>query len=349
MAAPRSPVSRPSPSTSSRLRSEGEMDETDWVSAHAFYQGDQDRLLVDAIDPLVTELTSGGRAEGWFYLRYWDGGPHLRLRVLPAPGVKADEVREAIDTRLGAYFRDHPSNPVMTEETYAQSAAMLAEWEQVELGFAALQPNDSVIHVPYRREHHRYGHGAAIEAVERHFVQSSTLAMRLLRQGASPQERSTAAYAMILIAWLSCEPDPVRLREGVGSGPRYDDAVAPFELPKPSAQQLGAAVSIAQRMRALVTVSSRHTDPGTLASWARSVAALRDALDEQLDRGALTPPVSGWEGPGGLVIARPDTSALTVIDICAHLICNRLAVTLPAEISLRQLAGAAVMALAEGE
>ncbi|MEU4777339.1 lantibiotic dehydratase C-terminal domain-containing protein [Micromonospora sp. NPDC023633] len=325
------------------------MEETNWVSAHAFHQGDQDRLLVDAVDPLVTELVSDGRADGWFYLRYWDGGPHVRLRVLPAAGTSPDRIREAIDTRLDAYLRDNPSTPVMTEHAYAQSAEMLAAWEQVEPGFATLQPNDSVAYVPYRREHHRYGHGAAIEAVERHFVQSSTLAMRLLRQGASPQERSTAAYAMLLIAWLTCEPDPVRLRERIETGPGYDDAAAPFDLPQPSAQQLGTAVSVARRMRALVAASRRHTDAGTLAGWARSVATLRDALDEQLDRGTLAPPDSGWEGPGGIVTAGPGTSVLTIIDICAHLVCNRLAITLPAEISLRQLAGAAVSALAEGD
>ncbi|MEV4813549.1 lantibiotic dehydratase C-terminal domain-containing protein [Micromonospora avicenniae] len=324
------------------------MEETNWVSAHAFYQGDQDHLLVDAVDPLVAELVSGGRAAGWFYLRYWDGGPHVRLRVLPAAGVDSDEIREAIDKRLDGYFRDHPSTPVMTEATYAESAAMLATWEQVEPGFTSLQPNDSVAYVPYRREHQRYGYGAAIEAVERHFVQSSTLAMSLLRQGASAQARSTAAYAMILIAWLTCEPDPTRLRDRIESAPGYDDRAAPFDLPRPSARQLGTAVSVAQRMRALVAANGRHTDAGTLAGWTRSVAVLRDVLDEQLNQGTLAPPAAGWEGPGGIVTAGPDTSVLTIIDICAHLVCNRLAVTLPAEISLRQLAGAAVSALAEG-
>ncbi|RKN32221.1 lantibiotic dehydratase C-terminal domain-containing protein [Micromonospora musae] len=323
------------------------MEETNWVSAHAFYQGDQDHLLVEAVDPLVTELMSGGRAAGWFYLRYWDGGPHVRLRLLPADGVDPDEIREATDKQLDGYFRDHPSDPVMTADSYAETAAMLAAWEQVAPGFTSLQPNDSVAYVPYRREHHRYGHGAAIEAVERHFVQSSALAMRLLRQGASAQARSTAAFAMILIAWLTCETDPVRLRDLIESGPGYDRA-APFDLPQPSAQ-LGTAVSVAQRMRALVAANDRHSDPGTLAGWARSVAALRDVLNEQLDRGALAPPAAGWEGPGGIVTAGPATSVLTIIDICAHLVCNRLAVTLPAEISLRQLAGAAVSTLAEGD
>ncbi|MEN3613814.1 lantibiotic dehydratase C-terminal domain-containing protein [Plantactinospora sp. ZYX-F-223] len=324
------------------------MEETNWVSAHAFYQGDQDHLLVNAVDPLVTELMSGGRARGWFYLRYWDGGPHVRLRVLPAVGADSDEIRETVDRRLAAYFRDNPSTPVMTENAYAESAAMLAEWEQTEPLFRSLQPNDSVVHVPYRREHNRYGYGAAIEAVERHFVQSSTVAMRLLRQGASPRERSTAAYAMILIAWLSCEPDPVRLRNRIDFGRGYQGRVAPFDLPQPSAQQLGTAVSVARKMRALVAASARHTDAGTLASWARSVAVLRDALEDQLTMGTLDPPDSGWEGPGGIVTAGPDTSVLTIIDICAHLVCNRLAVSLPAEISLRQLAGAAMSALAEG-
>ncbi|WP_026413555.1 lantibiotic dehydratase C-terminal domain-containing protein [Actinomadura oligospora] len=324
------------------------MTENRWVSAHAFYQGDQDHLLVNAVAPLTAELTAEGRAHGWFFLRYWDGGPHVRLRVLPAGGVDPHELEKSIDERFHAYFRSHPSTAVLGPEDYAESAATLADWEQTEPGFASLQPNDSLVHIPYRREHSRYGHGAAIEAVERHFVDSSELAMRLLLRNASARERSTAGCAMLLMAWLICEPDLARLADRLSVGER-PDGDAPFPISEPTPDQVGKAVALARQMRRLVASPRRHDAPGTLADWARSVEALRDALQDQVGLGALRPPAPGWEGPDGIATADREAAVLSIVDLCAHLVCNRLAVSLPEEISLRRLAGAAVAFLAERE
>ncbi|MUN35309.1 lantibiotic dehydratase C-terminal domain-containing protein [Actinomadura litoris] len=316
-----------------------------WVSLHAFHQGDQDRLLREAVAPLARELTDGGRIAGWFFLRYWDGGPHVRLRALPSAGTPPEEIEQAFTKHVGAYLRDHPSEPSMGEDEYARTAEMLASWEEVEPGFATLQPNDTVVPVPYRREHDRYGYGAAIEAVERHFTDSSELAMRLLVSGASAGERSTAAFAMLLLAWLTCEPDPARLVGWISSAPRREDPAAPLAPPpEPDAERLDKGVAVARRMRALTTLDPGHPGKGLLVEWLRSVRTLRGALQEELDRGALRPPPSGWEGPGRVVA---DLSVLTVVDICAHLVCNRLAVDLPAEIGLRRLAVAALESITE--
>ncbi|MDL4773940.1 thiopeptide-type bacteriocin biosynthesis protein [Actinomadura xylanilytica] len=329
------------------------MDERDWISAHAFHQGDQDRLIVEAVGPLATGLAEDGRISGWFFLRYWDGGPHVRVRLLPARSEDRPLVTEAVERRFEEFFRAHPSTPVMTERDYAEGASMLAAWERTEPLFDSLQPNDTLVHVPYRREHGRYGHGAAIEAVERHFAESSRLALDLLRQGGPPERRSTAAFAMLVLAWLTCEPDPGRLRDWISSGTRHfenEDVSPNLAPPEPSVRRLRTAVSLARRMRALAALADQDAGrpgPGALVDWTRSVAALRDVLRHQAERGALSPPGAGWEGPGGIVTAEPGTSVLTILDLCAHLVCNRLAVTLPEEIALRRLAGAAVSELAE--
>ncbi|MBF8191029.1 thiopeptide-type bacteriocin biosynthesis protein [Nonomuraea sp. K274] len=315
------------------------MEETDWLSAHVFYQGDQDHLLVHAVLPLVSELP----VAGWFFLRYWDGGPHVRLRVLPAPGADAAGLSAAIEARFTGYFSSHPSTPLMRAEEYAETAELLARWESIRPAFAELQPNDSLAFVPYRREHHRYGHGAAIEAVERHFTDSSELALRLLGSGASDGQRSTAALAMLMLAWLTCEPDPARLLSWISHESRQYGA-QPW--PEPDlGDQRDTAVAIARRMAAMAAAGSRLGGSGTLIEWARSIRALRDVLRTESAKGSLLPPGSGWEGPGGIVSG--DASVLTIIDICAHLACNRLGVTLPGEIAVRRLAGDALAALAD--
>src|SRR5262249_44422627 len=94
---------------------------------------------------------------------------------------------------------------------YAQLAAVLAAREQMPTYAERLYPNNSVVFLPYRREHNRYGYGASVQAVERHFVESSQLAVRLLATGDWPGRRDTVAFCLILLTWLGGHPDPVQL------------------------------------------------------------------------------------------------------------------------------------------
>src|SRR5215475_1105633 len=95
--------------------------ESDWVSAHVFYQGDLTELLVNGIVPLTRELTHDGMAAllcgtpGWFFLRYWEGGPHLRLRVLPALRCDRAVIEALITERLGQHLREQPSTELMRQ------------------------------------------------------------------------------------------------------------------------------------------------------------------------------------------------------------------------------------------
>ncbi|MCC5579622.1 thiopeptide-type bacteriocin biosynthesis protein [Microtetraspora sp. AC03309] len=187
--------------------------ERDWISAHAFYQGDLDRLLVDLIDPLITELVADGLVEQWFFLRYWDGGPHVRVRVLPTPGRARSDIEGLLTARFDTYVRVHPSSERIGQADYGRLARALAEWEGLSSYSPRLWPTDTLGFVPYRREHRRYGDGASMEAVERHFTESSAIAMSVLRREASPARRATAAFAMILLAWFACRPDPADVAE----------------------------------------------------------------------------------------------------------------------------------------
>lgn len=189
--------------------------DTDWVSAHVFYQGDLTELLTNAVSPLVHQMTLDGLAAGWFFLRYWEGGPHLRLRVLPASGHAGDAIRALIADRLDRYLRERPSAGLMKHADYLRLAPIFAARERLSSYAERLYPNNSVVFLPYRREHHRYGHGSSIEAVERHFVESSRLAVSLLAPGRPPDQRDMIAFCLVLLTRLVGQPDPVPL---AGSG-----------------------------------------------------------------------------------------------------------------------------------
>lgn len=172
-----------------------------WVSAHLFSQGNLDRVLTDLVAPLLDELRERWWADRGFFLRYWDGGPHIRLRVLPSCQEAAAAVRGLIEQRATAYFAHSPAPEVLSQEEYLHSAREIGAWEGVR-PTERMYANNSVHFLPYVPEHHRYGQGATLELVEEHFSTSSELALDLLRGATGPEQRELAALCHLLLAWF---------------------------------------------------------------------------------------------------------------------------------------------------
>lgn len=321
-----------------------ERPENDWIAAHAFYHDPLDPMLVEAVAPLVAELRERDLAEDWFFLRYWDGGPHLRFRVLPPASAYA-ETRELIRDRFERFLGEHPSTTGVEPADYQRSAERIARWEG-QSDYAEPRPNNTVEFWPYVRERHRYGHGLAMTAVERHFTESSRLAIRLLAgpNGAlDAGQRFTAAYSMLVLAWLSYRDDPAwrsawaEMDTYVPIGGETDQD----ELERRWQAQRSTLCTLTGRLRAVVERAEAGAGTGDLADWARSIARLKQTLTAEAAAGRFEPPARAWEGAGPI---EPGTavSVLPVVDICAHLFCNRLGLSLADESYLRVLAMRAV-------
>ncbi|MGN7989828.1 thiopeptide-type bacteriocin biosynthesis protein [Pedobacter sp. 22226] len=53
--------------------------EKKWLSVYIFCNGEADQLLKQAIHPFIRQWTAP-----WFFIRYWEGGDHIRLRLKAA-------------------------------------------------------------------------------------------------------------------------------------------------------------------------------------------------------------------------------------------------------------------------
>src|SRR2546425_530671 len=83
---------------------------------------------------------------------------------------------------------------------------------------ARLQQDGTVRFIGYRREHARYGDMAAMRVIEDHFEQASEIALSLV-SFTTPAQRRTAAFCMVLLAWLGA---------GISAGgPGVPDGMAP--------------------------------------------------------------------------------------------------------------------------
>ncbi|MGN9787210.1 thiopeptide-type bacteriocin biosynthesis protein [Nonomuraea sp. ZG12] len=295
------------------------MTESSWVSAHVFRHDDLDELLLTQVAPLMSELVADDLVLGFFYLRYWEGGPHVRLRMRAAT-AHLGEVRERVSGRLGAYLRAEPSRHPMNPADYTRLAADLAALEG-HLGYERrLLPPDTIRFVPYPPEHLSFGHGASLASVEHHFCESTAVALDVL--WAPPPERVSAAMVMTLAALLSLPADARLLKQAgtMTNSPEPDTSDATEEKAA-WARSRNELTAMAERLR---TADLSITPQIPALAWARSIRELRDRLAALRLAGAFSS-----EFP------EPVAHAL---DRCLHLHLNRLGISLTQEARLRRMA-----------
>ncbi|MEU7886838.1 lantibiotic dehydratase C-terminal domain-containing protein [Microbispora bryophytorum] len=297
-----------------------------WVSAHLFHFGDLDALVTGVVDPAVRELTSNGTARGHFFLRYWEGGQHVRLRLEVPDPSRVSRVHRLVRERAAAHFAAHPSPPVDLE-AYRAFAAAVARGERRERYDDRLRPADSVEFVAYRPEHTAYGDAACVEAAERHFTVSSTLALDVLRAGAPMEQRAAIGLAALTIALAACEPDLLTAARAFAE--TIGEADKRPEIPGGEDDWLRRADAVLAQTRALWDLPNRadphDSDGGLLGTWASSVRALRDDLDALHAAGRCGPSDSGSPHAFLATAVPPERRTVPLILLrCAHLFHNRL-------------------------
>lgn len=55
-----------------------------------------DQVIKSCVAPLAAGLIADGKATSWFFIRYWEGGPHLRLRLADADDATLDQAIRTI-------------------------------------------------------------------------------------------------------------------------------------------------------------------------------------------------------------------------------------------------------------
>jgi hypothetical protein len=165
---------------------------SDWVSFHIFYDEGHDALLTECVGPLVGEAVSSGKIDSFFYLRHWDGGPHLRLRLKP----RAPRAAESVIESVSAWIAKNPSPELVDTAAYRELAAYWARMEG-----SSHEPTrrdvNSIHPMPYHPEHGKYGHGESLMRCEEHFHVSSRSALDVLARADRRGELYAAGYCAV--------------------------------------------------------------------------------------------------------------------------------------------------------
>ncbi|WP_051772674.1 thiopeptide-type bacteriocin biosynthesis protein [Saccharothrix sp. NRRL B-16314] len=152
-----------------------------WTSLHVrlwWAVEDVDAFIADVLAPELDGHRAAGRVTDWFYVRYWEAGPHLRVRARGATVDLAERLRSLV---AGA---DHPLT------------ASSPDW----------LPHGDVRETPYVPEVERYGGPESLPVAEDVFCRSTEVAVAVLRSAGS---KFTAGVELVMATAVALELDRV--------------------------------------------------------------------------------------------------------------------------------------------
>ncbi|MEV6783399.1 thiopeptide-type bacteriocin biosynthesis protein [Streptomyces sp. NPDC051098] len=152
---------------------------TDWNAWHLHLgttaRSAHDRVLTEVVGPVVREL---GPDRPWFFMRYWQSGPHIRLRVGDLDPRTYDRVERSLTERLAVAGRLTGGEEPLDADAYRLGAGRLAAaGETGDNRFVRELREPGVHRAVYEPETERYGGASLMPATERLFRLASELVL----------------------------------------------------------------------------------------------------------------------------------------------------------------------------
>jgi thiopeptide-type bacteriocin biosynthesis protein len=87
-----------------------------WLSGHIAVEGNAygrpgDEVLLDVVDRFFAECAGAGWIDRYFFIRYFEGGPHIRVRVRGDAEILDEHVAPLLSRRAGSALRWVPYQP----------------------------------------------------------------------------------------------------------------------------------------------------------------------------------------------------------------------------------------------
>ena len=84
--------------------------ERTWLAVYLYYAEPWEKLLTEAVKPFAEQVISEGLADHYFYIRYWERGPHIRLRFMGDPDTLEGQVKPRLEQHFNAWMAANPSD-----------------------------------------------------------------------------------------------------------------------------------------------------------------------------------------------------------------------------------------------
>lgn len=311
-----------------------------WLSVHVFLSDpvQSERYLRERLDPAVRRWCADDALDRWFFIRYWEGGPHLRIRLSGRIAASEANAIDVLSDGIAAFCSNNPPS----REAYYRNHTF--DGRPVAVDALPWYAEGTVTRVDYQPEILRYGGADAIAANEQLFDLSSRLALSLCKATEGrPNGRLSPAFALMAAAILACGEDMAGLgaffdQYGALWASMVDREAVDAHVPKPSEDQLGLLLRLEQEASAGWDGKSAH------AVWADGVLQLVEHLRALHERGQLVGPFDGRNTVGHDMCR---TAVLGIVGSQIHMLNNRLGIPPAGELLLaRAMASAAKAAKA---
>ena len=171
-----------------------------WSAIHINYHENANRIICDVLAPWLMRALADGRISCFFFLRYWQGGPHVRLRIRISVESDLDKITADVLEMVSGHLRRNPSAFVMAPDDYLSWATNAAVRENVPR-VNSLSINNSVTVEQYLPEFDKYGGVDGVSVAEQVFYISSMCCIRLLRHlGEKQSQLLGCAFEMMIQA-----------------------------------------------------------------------------------------------------------------------------------------------------
>ncbi|WP_299095442.1 thiopeptide-type bacteriocin biosynthesis protein [uncultured Metabacillus sp.] len=165
-----------------------------WDSFHIFYhdQSRWDQLLIYIYKQLKTIYNH--KIPSLFFIRYWEGGPHIRLRIKDMEEFQKDKLVNSI-----YYFFDKfPSEREFKKNEFYKQYKMLTINQEDLLWF----PNHSIQEIPYTQEIERYNGEKMMQLSELQFEFSSRYVFEFL-ESTVPDLQRKYNHGLYLLSYMT--------------------------------------------------------------------------------------------------------------------------------------------------
>lgn len=147
----------------------------EWKTYYIYYYDNQKQdELITLIQKKMTALLEDKKILKWFFIRYWEGGPHIRVRFLTSQNLEYKEVF----TDVIAFIKDNPFNGILTKKDYYSNITFEGPLKNIdELPW---YEEGEIIDTEYLPEYDRYGGEKLMPLTETLFMESSELSGNLI-------------------------------------------------------------------------------------------------------------------------------------------------------------------------
>jgi len=265
-----------------------------WRAWHIFMESYQslDRLLGQAIRPEIARLISHSAISCWFFLRYWENGPHIRIRLRDIDDVAFGSLGDRLRVAAAAIVTDMP-----TSSRHIDAGTRFDGWHLDPSILPAFDPG-SVHEIMYEPEWRRYGGVEGLSVNEEWFALSSRLALQIINATIDDWPRREAVAlrltAVTIASIIRDRSELVRVLSQMAEGWRSF-------LPDPASADNAAlesyqksAQTIDPLFKAMVSgsTSTAESHP-VVTSYARIVSERLDQLRSLANGERLISPLTG--------------------------------------------------------